>query len=229
MRQHNQVKKIKIDSEVYISGLNGRLNFILDSSNRTYLYADNIAIEGGQNQPVYFAPNQQFTVEDSLGNRFRKTALSITNKLSTIEYTRLSFPAGGQHSDGNFKVRDQEAKPIKKAQILVIFSDGTFLSGVTDSAGHVRIQKLKNRIVTIFCAHRNYMAFHKEGHDAYSDLVINLKAKPNNGSIIIDRSGYVPGLHGRLNPKADSDNRLYIYADNISIEGQAPACLPWIE
>lgn len=51
----------------YIPGLKGRLNPILDSSNRTYLYADNIAIDGGKGQPVGFNVNVPFELEDADG------------------------------------------------------------------------------------------------------------------------------------------------------------------
>jgi len=54
-------------STCYIPGLEGRLNPILDTSNRTYLYADNIAINGGQNQPASFKVNHPFELEDCNG------------------------------------------------------------------------------------------------------------------------------------------------------------------
>ena len=50
----------------YIPGeMEGRLN--PDTSNRTYLYADNIAIDGGKNQPATFKVNEPFELEDSNG------------------------------------------------------------------------------------------------------------------------------------------------------------------
>ena len=59
-----------IHSTGHIPGLNGRLNPILDTSNRTYLYADNIAINGGQAQPTTFVVNEPFELEDAQGSRF---------------------------------------------------------------------------------------------------------------------------------------------------------------
>ncbi len=43
------------ESTGHVPGLAGRLNPILDTSHRTYLYASNIAINGGQNLPGYCA------------------------------------------------------------------------------------------------------------------------------------------------------------------------------
>lgn len=51
----------------HLAGIQGRLNPILDNLDRTYLYADNIAINDGQTQPVHFALNEPIRLTDSLG------------------------------------------------------------------------------------------------------------------------------------------------------------------
>ena len=51
----------------HLPGIQGRLNPILDSLDRTYLYADNVAINDGQTQPVHFALNEPVRLTDSLG------------------------------------------------------------------------------------------------------------------------------------------------------------------
>ncbi len=51
----------------HLAGIDGRLNPILDSLDRTYLYADNIAVNDGQTQPVHFALNEAVRLTDSLG------------------------------------------------------------------------------------------------------------------------------------------------------------------
>jgi hypothetical protein len=61
------IGSIIIQGNGYIPGLQGRINPILDPSNRAYLYATNIAIEGGKNQPVTFSLNEPLTLEDSQG------------------------------------------------------------------------------------------------------------------------------------------------------------------
>ena len=52
-----------------MSGTGGRLNPILDDDNRAYLYADNIAINDDQNQPVRFVLNKPVRLTDSFGAR----------------------------------------------------------------------------------------------------------------------------------------------------------------
>ena len=59
-----KIGSIICQSTCYINGLAGRLNPILDTSNRTYLYADNIAIDGGKQQPAKFSNNVPLELED---------------------------------------------------------------------------------------------------------------------------------------------------------------------
>ena len=51
----------------HLAGIEGRLNPILDHLDRTYLYADNVAINDGSPQPVHFKLNEPVRLTDSLG------------------------------------------------------------------------------------------------------------------------------------------------------------------
>lgn len=51
----------------HLPGIRGRLHPILDNFGRTYLYANNVAINEGAQQPVQFAPNQPVRLADSFG------------------------------------------------------------------------------------------------------------------------------------------------------------------
>ena len=55
------------DGTGHLPGIEGRLNPILDRLDRTYLYAANIAVNNGAQQPVHFALNEPLRVTDSLG------------------------------------------------------------------------------------------------------------------------------------------------------------------
>lgn len=70
----------------YIPGLEGRLNPIFDASNRTYLYADNIAIDGGKNQPAAFQINVPFELEDCNGVVMQVRVLHIQGRTSLLQY-----------------------------------------------------------------------------------------------------------------------------------------------
>lgn len=70
----------------YIPGLDGRLNPILDTSNRSYLYADNIAIDGGIQQPATFRVDVPFELEDSNGVVMQVRVLHIQGRTSLLQY-----------------------------------------------------------------------------------------------------------------------------------------------
>ena len=51
----------------HLPGILGRLNPILDSLDRTYLYADNVAINDGLQQPVHFKIDEAVRLTDAMG------------------------------------------------------------------------------------------------------------------------------------------------------------------
>jgi hypothetical protein len=81
-------------STVHIPGLDGRLNPILDTSNRTYIYADNIAISGGDQQPAAFKVNVPFELEDSNGVCMQVRVLHIQGRTSLLQYSRVRQDEG---------------------------------------------------------------------------------------------------------------------------------------
>jgi hypothetical protein len=77
------------DGTGYIPGLSGRLNPILDTEARTYLYAENISIDDGKPQPTTFVPNRPMILEDLDGHRVEIAIVSILHASSLIDYRRL--------------------------------------------------------------------------------------------------------------------------------------------
>lgn len=70
----------------HVPGLTGRLNPIHDTSGRYYIYAENIAIDGGRHQPVPFELGEPFTAEDAYGNQFELTVLEMVGRTALVEY-----------------------------------------------------------------------------------------------------------------------------------------------
>ena len=70
----------------HLPGLRGRLNPIRDSSDRTYLYADNIAIEEGRQQPVSFRLGKAIKLTDAFGSELLVTMIDITGRSALVEY-----------------------------------------------------------------------------------------------------------------------------------------------
>lgn len=85
----DNIGSIVMYSTGYIPGLSGRLSPILDSSNRTYLYADNIAIDGGKSQqPVVFSLNVPIELEDANGVVVFATVKHIAGRVALLQYSR---------------------------------------------------------------------------------------------------------------------------------------------
>ncbi|MCY4041628.1 MAG: putative DNA binding domain-containing protein [Gammaproteobacteria bacterium] len=77
------------ESTGHLPGLRGRLNPILDTSSRTYLYADNIAIEHGRQQPVPFRVGKPIRLTDAHGAELSATIIDIVGRSSLLEYRTL--------------------------------------------------------------------------------------------------------------------------------------------
>ena len=69
-----------------LPGLEGRLNPIRDSLGRTYLYADNIAINDGQPQPVSFEFGEELHLADADGNERWARIIDIAGRSALVEY-----------------------------------------------------------------------------------------------------------------------------------------------
>lgn len=82
------VGSVIMHSSGYIPGLKGRLNPIRDTSNRTYLYADNVAIDGGKPQPAKFSINQAIELEDADGSVVYATVKHIISRVALVQFTR---------------------------------------------------------------------------------------------------------------------------------------------
>ena len=69
-----------------IPELSGRLNPKRDTSDRTYLYASNIAINEGQQQPVHFILGEDLRLTDADGKELMIRIVAIVGRSVLIEY-----------------------------------------------------------------------------------------------------------------------------------------------
>ena len=70
----------------YMPGLKGRLNPILDAHDRSYLYASNIAINQGRQEPVHFVPGEDMHLADAEGKELSIRVVDIAGRSTLIEY-----------------------------------------------------------------------------------------------------------------------------------------------
>ena len=73
-----------------IPGLSGRLNPKRDTHDRTYLYASNIAINEGQQQPVTFVPGEDLRLTDADGKELIARIVAIIGRSALVEYCPYS-------------------------------------------------------------------------------------------------------------------------------------------
>ena len=74
------------ESAGHVPGLAGRLNPVRDTHDRTYLYASNIAIERGKQQPVHFALGEDLLLTDSDGHSKLVRIIEIFGRSCLLEY-----------------------------------------------------------------------------------------------------------------------------------------------
>ena len=70
----------------HLPTLKGRLNPKRDASDRTYLYANNIAINQGQPQPVHFTPGEELRLTDADGQESLIRILDVVGRSALLEY-----------------------------------------------------------------------------------------------------------------------------------------------
>lgn len=139
---------------------------------------------------------------------------SLRRALSTIKRIPKIDPL-----NTTIKVIDSHRNLIKNAQVVLSAENGTFLSARTNESGEVHFTISTRRLFSVLVAHSSYQSALSLSFDPLEDLEVTLTEVENVGSLIIESTGYIPGLQGRLNPIYDSSNRMYLYADNIAISG----------
>ncbi len=77
-----------------LPGLSGRLNPIRDTHDRTYLYASNIVINEGKQQPVHFMPGEDLRLTDANGRELMARIVAIIGRAALVEYRPYSKGKG---------------------------------------------------------------------------------------------------------------------------------------
>ncbi|MCY4353927.1 MAG: putative DNA binding domain-containing protein [Truepera sp.] len=79
----------------HLPGLKGRLNPIRDTHDRTYLYASNVAINQGEQQPVHFVPGEDLRLMDAEGTELLARIVDIVGRSALVEYRPYPDRDGG--------------------------------------------------------------------------------------------------------------------------------------
>ena len=114
-------------------------------------------------------------------------------------------------------------KPLRGIHVLLIYPNKTYREERTDAFGHADFELHTRLPMTVLCAGPGFMAWVAGDQEPNGALDVRMSPTPNGGSLIIaNRSGHLPGIQGRLNPKLDTLDRTYLYADNIAINDGLP-------
>lgn len=69
-----------------LPGMQGSINPARDLFDRTYMYATNIAINGGEQQPVHFVPGEKLHLTDAVGTERCVRILDILGRSALVEH-----------------------------------------------------------------------------------------------------------------------------------------------
>lgn len=116
-------------------------------------------------------------------------------------------------------VKNSESELVSGAQVVAIADNDTTKSSETDAQGNAALTIPTRRQYQLLVAHPSYPGAIIAKWDPGEDLVVTLDVSDSTGSVICHSTGHIPGLQGRLNPILDTSNRMYLYADNIAING----------
>ncbi len=111
-------------------------------------------------------------------------------------------------------------EPVADVDILVLFPNGTWKRAKTDKQGEADVELHSVYLpMTVFAAAEGFAACTEYGwRPEERKLTLQLSPLDHGGAVIFpDRTGYIPGLQGRLNPVLDSSGRTYLHTSNIAI------------
>ena len=89
-----------------LPGLNGRLKVISDAHDRSFLYAMNVTINQGQQQPVHFFSGEEMHLTDADGTELNVRVVDIVGRSTIVEY----FDAAEHNENSSFILEAQQAR-----------------------------------------------------------------------------------------------------------------------
>ena len=114
-----------------------------------------------------------------------------------------------------------EGEPLSGVEVLALFPNKTWQRATTDETGEAALDLYTTHLpMTVYAAAPGYAAgLEREWMPNQGGLLLELGLLPAGGATLFPQAtGHLPGLRGRLNPKRDTSDRTYLYADNIAIE-----------
>ena len=142
--------------------------------------------------------------------------IDVSSLVLAIPAARLELTP----SDATVTVHS-EGEPLIGVDVLALFPNKTWQRATTDEAGEADFDLYTTHLpMTVYAAVSGYSAgLAREWTPRQGGLLLELAPLLAGGAVIFPQStGHLPGLRGRLNPKRDTSDRTYLYADNVAIE-----------
>lgn len=144
---------------------------------------------------------------------------SVPTELVRRDFSTLALTETNASTKFAVTVSDDEGSPIVGCELVLQAENGTTIGAWSDTDGVAKFELKTRRTSTLLASHRFFPAALFEKIDPVGTIKVTLPRMENLGSITIHGTGQIPGLKGRLNPILDTENRTYLYADNIAIDG----------
>ena len=113
-------------------------------------------------------------------------------------------------------ITDQNGEPIKDAEAAIILDSGAYQKGEIQGSS-IFFEPFKG-MVSLYIAAPGFKAESRR-FKATDKASFSLRPARDRSSIIIYRSGELPGKGGSINPILDSLGRLYMYGTRIGFNG----------
>jgi hypothetical protein len=116
-------------------------------------------------------------------------------------------------------------KPVLNAKVALILKSGAYQNAKLD--GDVYTCEAPGPCAKVFAGAPGYEAATVKVGSGSGAITVNLKPSDTKNSTVIESSGELPGIEGRVNPILDNLKRLYLYAQKIGLlENNRPAQQP---
>ncbi len=140
---------------------------------------------------------------------------------------RLTIPAATQeHSPARVVISVRSAgQPLPGADVLALFPNKTWKRATANADGEASVELYTSNLpMTVFAAAPGHAArLERQWTPSRGALTLDLRSLPSGGSVIFPEAvGHLPTLKGRLNPIRDSQDKTYLYANNIAINQGQP-------
>ena len=122
------------------------------------------------------------------------------------------------------EIRNEDTRePLPNVHVLLLYPNKTWLEARTNSFGQADFELHARLPMTVLCAAPGFAACVARDYLPEQPLGLTMRPTASRGSLIIaHRTGHLPGIRGRLNPILDDLDRMYLYADNVAIDGGLP-------